>query len=156
MRHCVPSITAAVAVMLVAAYTGSGAGVAPPARDQHVPAVTGHWTGTWSIWRPGAATPAEAAAEDATRLMECRVTRRDDGRWEATFEGDCGRPYKYTVTMLGRRAGDAVLFTGSADLGEKDGGVYDWIGRAGKSEFVGFYTSRKYTGVFHLTRAAAE
>jgi len=34
-----------------------------------------------------------------------------------------------------------VLFKGTADLGPKDGGVYDWIGRATEKEFVGFYTS---------------
>jgi hypothetical protein len=31
--------------------------------------------------------------------------------------------------------------------------VYDWIGRAVGSEFVGFYTSAAYTGVFSLTKA---
>ena len=46
----------------------------------------------------------------------------------------------------------AVLFKGTADLGPKDGGVYDWIGRATEKEFVGFYTNACYTGVFTLTR----
>ena len=54
--------------------------------------------------------------------------------------------------MLGRQAGDVVLFTGSADLGEKDGGVYDWIGRATEVEFVGFFTNQKYTGYFRMAR----
>ena len=44
-------------------------------------------------------------------------------------------------------------FKGTADLGQKDGGVYDWIGRAVDNEFVGFYTSAGYTGVFNMTRA---
>jgi len=30
---------------------------------------------------------------------------------------------------------------GTAGLGPKDGGVYDWIGRATEKEFVGFYTN---------------
>jgi hypothetical protein len=54
--------------------------------------------------------------------------------------------------MQGRQAGDVVMFQGSADLGEKDGGVFDWIGRASSKEFVGFFTSRGYTGTFRLTR----
>jgi hypothetical protein len=54
--------------------------------------------------------------------------------------------------MLGRQAGDVVLFKGSADLGEKDGGLYDWIGRATEDKFVGFYTSQKYTGTFQMSR----
>ena len=54
--------------------------------------------------------------------------------------------------MEGRPAGKTVLFKGTADLGPKDGGVYDWIGRATEKEFVGFYTNAYYTGVFTLTR----
>ena len=40
-------------------------------------------------------------------------------------------------------------------LGAKDGGVYDWIGRANEKEFVGFFTSAFYTGTFNLARAKA-
>jgi hypothetical protein len=54
--------------------------------------------------------------------------------------------------MDGRQAGAVVLFKGTTDLGPKDGGVYDWIGRATDKEFVGFYTSAKYSGAFRLTR----
>jgi hypothetical protein len=54
--------------------------------------------------------------------------------------------------MLGRAAGGAVLFKGTTDLGEMDGGVYDWIGRATSTEFLGFYTSGSHTGTFTLTR----
>ena len=77
---------------------------------------------------------------------------RNGDVWVATFEGDCGRPYKYSITMEGRAAGKTVLFKGSADLGPQDGGVYDWIGRATDKEFVGFYTNAYYTGVFVLAR----
>jgi hypothetical protein len=41
---------------------------------------------------------------------------------------------------------------GSATLGEKDGGVYDWIGHATEKVFVGFYTSQTHVGHFRLTR----
>jgi hypothetical protein len=56
--------------------------------------------------------------------------------------------------LEGRQAGGAVLFKGTADLGPKDGGVYDWIGRADNREFVGFFTSGFYTGVFTMTKAS--
>ncbi len=72
--------------------------------------------------------------------------------WKAVFEGDCGRPYKYTITMEGRLVGNAVMFKGTADLGAKDGGVYDWIGRANGKQFIGFYTSSFATGVFSMVR----
>ena len=54
--------------------------------------------------------------------------------------------------MEGRQAGETVMFKGTVDLGEQDGGVYDWIGRANDTEFAGFYTSSHHVGVFRLTR----
>src|SRR5438046_6055992 len=89
---------------------------------------------------------------DACKQLDCKVETLPGGKWQATFEGECGRPYKYTIKMLGRQAGPTVLFSGSADLGPKDGGVFDWIGRATDREFVGFFTSRGYTGTFRLAR----
>lgn len=108
------------------------------------PRVSGAWVGTWGI--------SGKDAQGMQQRLDCRVVSLGAGNWEATFEGECGRPYKYTIQMHGRRAGDVVLFNGSADLGEKDGGVYDWIGRATKDQFVGFYTSQKYTGTFQMAR----
>ena len=35
--------------------------------------------------------------------------------WEAVVEGDCGRPYKYTITMEGKLSGGAVMFKGAVD-----------------------------------------
>jgi hypothetical protein len=120
------------------------------------PRVTGEWVGTWGVSSPP--KPGEAQAQTQSRYsaaemrLDCKVTELRDGAWQATFEGECGRPYKYTVKMQGRQAGTVVMFQGTADLGEKDGGVYDWIGRATEEEFVGFFTSQKYTGHFRLAR----
>ena len=112
------------------------------------PDVSGTWTGTWSAYNP--AQPSTPPKEQCAKL-QAKVEKKGDG-YEATFEGDCGRPYKYTITMEGRASSGVVLFKGTADLGPKDGGVYDWIGRATAKEFVGFYTNAYYTGVFNLTR----
>ena len=111
--------------------------------------ISGKWTGTWSTYNPAQATtpPKEQCAK-----LEADVVRKGDV-YEATFTGDCGRPYKYTIAMEGRQAGGAVLFKGTADLGPQDGGVYDWIGRADEKEFVGFFTSGFYTGVFTMTKS---
>jgi hypothetical protein len=117
-------------------------------RPGSMPQVTGEWTGTWGPYHPQPAITPEKKKE---MRLDCTVTYKD-GVWRATFEGECGRPYKYTIKMDGRQAGEVVLFKGTTDLGEKDGGVYDWIGRATEKEFVGFYTSAKYTGVFQLAR----
>jgi hypothetical protein len=119
------------------------------APSKAAPKVAGAWAGTW-----GPFNPAQAATVDQAKckVLDCVVVEKD-GIWQATFEGECGRPYKYTIKMDGRQAGGAVLFKGSPDLGPKDGGVYDWVGRATDTEFVGFYTSSNYTGVFQLKRA---
>jgi len=110
------------------------------------PAIVGTWQGTWGPL-------SKIAGKDAVEMkLDCNVVRKGDA-WEATFEGECGRPYKYTIKMDGRQAGAAVLFKGTVDLGAKDGGVYDWIGRASDKEFVGFYTSAKYAGAFRLSKA---
>lgn len=120
-----------------------------PDTKQQAPDITGEWTGTWSAYNPAQGT---GAVKELCKRLDCKVEYRD-GLWHATFEGDCGRPYKYTIKMEGRQVGKAVLFKGTTDLGEKDGGVFDWIGRATDKEFVGFFTSAYYTGTFNLARA---
>ena len=111
--------------------------------------IAGQWTGSWSSYNPaqGATPPKEQCAR-----LDANVVAQN-GMWLATFEGDCGRPYKYNITMEGRQVGGAVLFKGTADLGQRDGGVYDWIGRATNAEFIGFYTNAFSTGTFSLARA---
>jgi hypothetical protein len=114
--------------------------------------IAGKWTGTWSSYSPTQGNKApgfECAKLDAT------VAKNNDV-WEAVFEGDCGRPYKYSIKMEGRQTGSAVLFKGTADLGAADGGIYDWIGRANNAEFIGFYTNAFTTGVFSLQRVPAQ
>ena len=118
-----------------------------PVQQKDIPRVTGQWTGTWGPLVP---KPAAVPSKPSEMVLDCTVALKD-GTWQATFEGECGRPYKFTVKMEGRQAGAVVLFKGTTDLGEKDGGVYDWIGRATADEFVGFYTSAKHTGTFRLT-----
>jgi hypothetical protein len=115
----------------------------PPA-----PEISGDWTGTWASYNPaqGGSSP-----KDLCKKLDAKVELKD-GLWQAVFEGDCGRPYKYSIKMEGRQVGKVVLFRGTTDLGEKDGGVFDWIGRANDKEFVGFFTSAFYTGVFTMAR----
>jgi hypothetical protein len=115
---------------------------------QGPPNITGAWTGTWSAFNPAKAStpPQEQCAKLSANIAQ------EGEIWKAVFEGDCGRPYKYSITMEGRLVGNVVMFKGTVDLGARDGGTYDWIGRAINDEFVGFYTSAFYTGVFNMTR----
>ena len=137
----------AIALVLIAGGAALAQGRGAPQNAQP-PDIAGQWTGTWSAYNPAQATtpPKEQCAKlDATVVAQ-------NGTWLATFEGDCGRPYKYSIKMEGRSAGRAVLFKGTADLGAQDGGVYDWIGRATATEFIGFYTNAYSTGTFSLAR----
>jgi hypothetical protein len=139
-------------VLVIVSLASSGANTqgGPGRGPQAPPNIAGAWTGTWSAYNPARATtpPKELCAK-----LTATITQKGDV-YQAIFEGDCGRPYKYSITMEGRLAGGAVMFKGTADLGAKDGGVYDWIGRADSKEFVGFFTSASYTGTFTMARAA--
>ena len=112
--------------------------------------ISGDWTGTWGVYSPAQGT---TPPKDICKQLDAKVEQKD-GVWLASFEGDCGRPYKYKITMEGRKVGNVVMFKGTTDLGARDGGVFDWIGRANEKEFVGFFTSAYYTGTFNLARPA--
>lgn len=134
-----------VLVSLVTTNAGAQRGRGP----QPPPEIAGKWTGSWSSFNPAQAT---TQPKEMCKQLDAEIVRNGD-TWIATFVGDCGRPYKYKIGMNGRLSAGAVLFTGTADLGAQDGGVYDWVGRATTNEFIGFYTSAHATGFFNLTRA---
>ena len=115
---------------------------------QGPPDITGTWSGTWSSFNPAQAT---AQPQELCKKLDAAVVK-DSESWIATFEGDCGRPYKYKISMKGRLVGGVVMFTGTVDLGQQDGGVFDWVGRATNGEFIGFYTSAYSTGFFNMKR----
>ncbi|MFN3649803.1 MAG: hypothetical protein ACK47B_09485 [Armatimonadota bacterium] len=141
-------LLAAVALSTAAGAAAYGLGQEKP--QPKAPAIAGDWTGTWGLYAPEG---APKRPEAAIRLpLTCKVEESKPGEWDATFEGEAGQPYKYRIKMAGRQAGGAVLFKGTVDLGPKDGGVYDWIGRANEKEFLGFYTSEGYVGTFQLAR----
>lgn len=97
------------------------------------------WEGTW-----------EGSNGHAGELS-CLVTAKADGQWEGKFTGTCDRQFAYEVKMDGRRDGETILFTGKADLGEKDGGLYEWTGRIAGDKFMGEYKSDAgKTGKFEM------
>ena len=142
-RLAVVAVTFALtgALATLAAQGGRGFGGPPPD-------VTGKWSGIWNAYDPaqGATPPKEMC-----KTLDATITKEGE-IWKAVFEGDCGRPYKYNITMEGRAVGPTVMFKGTVDLGAKDGGVFDWVGRANGKQFIGFYTSAFATGTFNMTR----
>ena len=130
-------------------WAGSAAAQTPgsPVKPQ-APDIAGEWTGDWGPFNPATGM---GMVKGLCKSLTAKVESKESV-YLATFEGDCGRPYKYVIKMEGRQVGKAVLFKGTVDLGEKDGGVFDWIGKANEKEFVGFFTSANYTGTFVLSR----
>ena len=137
------------ALVMMAATIGQAQGQSGRGQAQGPPEIAGKWSGTWSSFNPAKAT---TQPKELCKQLDADVVRNGE-TWVATFEGDCGRPYKYKISMNGRLSGGVVLFTGTVDLGAQDGGVYDWVGRATNDEFIGFYTSAHATGFFNLSRA---
>lgn len=138
-------------VLLVAVTALAQTPAAQPAAAQPKPAapeITGDWTGTWGVYSPAQGT---TPPKDICKKLDAKIELKE-GVYLASFEGDCGGAYKYSIKMEGRQVGKVVMFKGTTDLGAKDGGVFDWIGRATDKEFVGFFTSAFYTGTFNLAR----
>jgi len=144
-RVALISLLMVLATGLVIAQERQGRGGRGPQQPLDI---AGNWTGTWSNFNPA---QASSQPNVVCAKLDAKVALVN-GVWEATFEGDCGRPYKYSIKMEGRQIGKVVMFKGTTDLGEKDGGIFDWIGRANDKEFVGFFTSANYTGTFNLSR----
>jgi hypothetical protein len=144
-----PGIRWSAAFLVVAAMAAADVLGQRGRGPQDPPDIAGKWTGTWSSFNPAQAT---AQPKEMCKQLDAEVVKNGEA-WVATFEGDCGRPYKYKISMNGRLAGGVVLFTGTADLGAQDGGAFDWVGRATNNELIGFYTSAYATGFFNMTRA---
>jgi hypothetical protein len=101
------------------------------------------WEGKW-----------EAAPDGHGGELRCTLVPGEEGQWQGKFTGYCNQQFAYEVQMEGRREGSAIHFQGSADLGEKDGGVYHWTGQIAGQEFFGQYRSTAgKTGKFQMKPA---
>jgi hypothetical protein len=110
---------------------------------QSLPPTAESWQGTW-----------EAAPDGHGGELRCLVRPTEGDTWEGKFTGYCDRQFAYEVQMQGRRDGDTIVFSGDANLGEKDGGIYHWTGRIAGEEFTGKYQSESgKSGKFHMKPA---
>lgn len=116
----VKSARISIAALLLAMVLGSGCQSKPNFQ----------WAGTWQSNEPG-----------HNGDLYCSVDQVSDQQWQAQFTGYCGRYFAYDITMQGYREGDAIVFKDQVDLGESDGGVYEWTGRIEGEQFKGQYES---------------
>ena len=85
--------------------------------------------------------------------LKCLARHLSGEDWEATFTGTGNGKFAYEVVMRGRKTGDKIVFTGEADLGDKDGGLYQWSGEIDGKGFIGRYSSEKgKKGTFKMGR----
>src|SRR5262245_19243640 len=100
MRRTLASIVVCVfvtAAFAVAQGNRGGRGGTPQPLD-----ISGSWTGTWSNFNPA---QSSSQPNVVCAKLDAKVALVN-GVWEATFEGDCGRPYKYSIKMEGRQTGN--------------------------------------------------
>lgn len=85
--------------------------------------------------------------------LRCLARQVEGDQWEAIFTGYCNRQFAYEVTMSGTKSGGQVIFSGEADLGDADGGVYEWTGEISGNTLIGRYSSKSgKKGVFEMAR----
>ena len=80
------------------------------------PSISGEWVGTWGVFHPN---QTRTAAQDTQRQLVCHVAALTPDKWQATFEGECGRPYKYTIQMLGSGLGMSSFSKAAWTSGKK-------------------------------------
>ncbi len=88
------------------------------------------WKGTW-----------KSSGSDHGGELRCTAVQMNELDWTATFKGFCNRQFIYQIEMKGRLNDQKVRFQGKADLGQKDGGLYQWTGTIHKDDFNGRYQS---------------
>src|SRR5262245_50670884 len=90
---------AALAAAVLLAVIGVQAQQARGRGPQGPPDIVGKWTGTWTSFNPAQAT---AQPRELCKKLDATVSKTSDTVWTATFEGDCGRPYTYKISLEGR------------------------------------------------------
>lgn len=105
-------------------------------------AVSGYYAGHWYGPNP----------EKALGTLDCTITAKGEDAWDAHFVATFGEVGEYEVPLEGKRTEGKVLFGGAVDLGESEGGVFEWTGEIVDEVFNGEYTARGYTGTFKMTK----
>ncbi len=106
--------------------------------------IEGRWEGRWI-----------SSSDSHSGKLRCLLTRLEDGRYLARFHSYYFRIFTYshdailTVTPAG---GGTNRFSSSADLGKMAGGIFTYSGHATTTNFIADYDSKKYRGVFEMTR----
>ena len=107
----------------------------------------GRWEGIWLSDHNG-----------HTDRLRCLITRQDDGQYAARFYAWYKKvfTFSYTVPLVVEPAGDFYKFNGAANLGWLAGGLYQYEGKAGDTNFFSTYRCKYDYGTFQMARPASE
>jgi hypothetical protein len=131
--------------ILLAALCTLWSGALTAIADEKDDAASG-WLGTW-----------QALGQTDCKELRCAAQRVEGEKWQATFTGVCSREFSFQVKMNGIRKADKIVFEGTTDLGEQNGGVYRWSGEIIGQKFTGKYKSDGgKEGTFEMKPASAE
>lgn len=103
----------------------------------------GRWQGTWA-----------SEATGHTDKLRCIISKMNDGTFQARFHAKYKKvlSFGYTVPLKVRFEARAWKFHGEADLGWLAGGVYQYDGSAGATNFTSTYASKYDHGTFKMGR----
>ncbi len=107
-------------------------------------ALQGAWQGTWTSHKTGHTGRLRALVERVSKDSYLIA-------YQAVYGG--ALKFEYETRVQVSELGPAhVRFTGTADLGEMAGGVYQYDGTADSRQFQSTYESKGDHGVFEMTR----
>lgn len=108
--------------------------------------IEGRWEGRW------------VSSSDSHRdKLRCLITKQEDGTYLARFQSYYFRIFTFSHDVslkVVSGPGGTNQFSGSSDLGRMAGGVFTYNGHATATNFFSHYNSKKYRGVFEMTRPA--
>jgi len=104
--------------------------------------VSGYYAGDWFGPNP----------EKSLGSLNCTITAKGADTWHAHFVATFGEVGEYEVPLEGKRVDGKVVFGGAVDLGESEGGVFEWGGEIVGDEFNGEYKASGYVGTFRMTK----
>ena len=105
--------------------------------------ITGRWEGSWLSRVNGHKGKLRA-------ILTETEAETYQARFRATYLGILS--FGYTMTLYAKQTEDISTFSGRADLGAMAGGVYQYDGHAGPTEFSCQYTSKNDHGIFEMRR----
>ena len=102
----------------------------------------GRWKGGW-----------KSEVSSHTGELFCLITKKDENTYLTRYRAIYADifSFEYTVAITIKREDGVIKFYGKEDLGWMAGGVYEYEGKATKTEFISTYRCESDHGTFNMT-----